>query len=99
MDTLIKDLARQNQAEMLRAIAATSQVRIAELVGISEATVSRWKDREGELEKLAAFAAACGIRFVRSDVRHVDSEHLRALAVLAQRALRQDAQSSGWGEL
>ena len=99
MDSLIKNLARENQAEMLRGIAATSQVRIAELVGISEATVSRWKDREGELEKLSVFAAACGLRFVRADVKHIDNEHLRALAVLAQRALRQDATASGWGEL
>lgn len=88
-----------NHSEMLRAVAATSQVRVAELVGVSEATVSRFKDKDGELEKMAAFAAACGVRFVRSDVKHVEAEHLRALAVLAARAIKQDAQASGWGDL
>lgn len=99
MDASITELARLNQSTMLRAMAATSQVRIAELTGTSEATVSRFKDENGALEKLCQLAAACGVRFVRADSKLVDARHLRALNTLAARAIEIEAQASGWGDL
>ena len=99
MDASIQKLARQNHTTILRAMAATSQVRIAELVGVSEATVSRFKDVDGTLEKLTVLAAACGVRFVLADACQVDMKRLQALSVLAARAIELDAESSGWGDL
>ena len=98
MNESIKELSRANHTTILRAMGTTTGSRIAELIGVSEATVSRFKDVDGSLEKLSALAAACGVRFVRADAQHVEADDLKALAVLAQRGLHQ-FQNSGFGGL
>lgn len=98
MNDSIRELARSNHTTILRAMGAVTQARIAELVGVSEATVSRFKDVDGSLEKLAALAAACGVRFVRADSQHIEADELKAIAVLAQRGLQQFS-NSGFGGL
>lgn len=99
MDASIETLARRNHSEMLRAVASVTGARIAELIGVSGSTVSRLMAPDGDMEKLAAYLAACGLRVVRADSKQVDSEHLRALTVLAARSIKLEAQTSGWGDL
>lgn len=74
---LITETTRKNEAAMIRALASVGQKNVAELLGISEATVSRWKD--GDLEKTAKSLAAMGLKVVPVDAETIEREDLDAL--------------------
>ena len=99
MKESIRELMRANEAVIQQALTATTQVRVADLLDISETAVSRFKEKDGQLQQLSAFAAAAGVRFVRADASYVAPEHLKALKVLAALSFERDAGSSGWGAL
>jgi hypothetical protein len=90
--------ARKNETALLHALAETSQVKVAARMGVNESTISRMKD--GEIAKIAAFAAACGLKLVPQDQVLQDRgyvENLRQL--LAVELQRRDAPKSNFGEL
>lgn len=99
MKDSIVELMRLNESVLIKALTMTTQVKVAELLEISETAVSRFKDKEGEMQRLAAFAAAAGVRLVRADASYVAPDHLKALKVLAALSFERDAGSSGWGVL
>ncbi len=100
MNPIIGDLHRKNMSAILRAMADKSQAHVAQLIGVSEATLSRMKDTD--IEKLAALLAACDLVAVPRTHISTSPERMRALEVLAREAL--DASTggvvdSGWGSL
>ena len=79
----IAESARKNERTILRALAERSQVKVAELMGTSETTVSRF-DKIG----MAAFLAAAGLKAVPSDRVCLDPDYIQSLKVLAGVGLR-----------
>lgn len=70
--------ARANEKLLLQSLAARSQVRVAELMGVSESTVSRI-DKAG----IAALLAACGLKAVPQEMQCFDPDYIHSLKVLA----------------
>ena len=92
---LIADLHRKNLSAVLKSMSAISQVRIAEMMGVSEATVSRMKD-DGGLEKFVALLSACQLVAQPRTYKSISPDRLRALEILARDSL--DAPSE-WGQI
>ena len=83
---VIRSTAQRNHSELLKALSELSQRRAAELLGISEATLSTWKN--DHRERAAALMAACGLSLRPVTDRTLDEDHLAALETLARIALR-----------
>lgn len=83
---VIRSAAQRNHSELLRALSELSQKRAAELIGVSEATLSTWKNEH--LERAAALMAACGLTLRPITERTLPEDHLAALETLARIALR-----------
>jgi DNA-binding transcriptional regulator YdaS (Cro superfamily) len=93
----IAERARKNHTSILRSLAQVSQARAAELIGVSETTVSRFKD--GGLEQAAALLAACGLKCVPQEMQCFDPEYVRALKVMAGVGLKQpEPQALDWSD-
>lgn len=86
----IRRQAQRNHTALLAGMAAVSQKRVAELIGVSETTLSGMKSEH--LERFAALAAACGLKLVPTTSQTVDDEHIAALETLAAMALRNGKQ-------
>lgn len=86
--------ARKTQTVILQALAEKSQARVADLMGVSESTVSRLKG-EG-LAQIAVFLAACGLKVVPETSHTYDQEYIRSLKHLAGLGLH--AQAPTWDE-
>lgn len=78
----LAERARKNETTVLRALADASQVRVAEALGVSEATVSRFKD--GGIQQAAALLAACGLKVVPDSMQCFAPDKVNALLVLAR---------------
>jgi predicted transcriptional regulator len=81
------DRARKIESIILRRLAEVGQTHAAVSMGVSESTVSRLKD--GELEKIASFLAAIGLKTVPVEKKCFDEAEVAALMTLANRAMRQ----------
>jgi transcriptional regulator with XRE-family HTH domain len=80
--TIPNDLTRQNEALILRSLRDKSQVRIAEALGVSEATVSRLKDED--TPKFAKLLAELDLKVVNASTRTFDPQVVDALRVIAR---------------
>jgi hypothetical protein len=76
--------ARKIHTTILKALCTAGQSATASAIGVHESTVSRWKD--GELEKLAAFLAAVGLKVVPVEMHCYPADEIEALKVLARRS-------------
>lgn len=94
----IAERARKNASAILRAVAAVKQVRVAELLGVSETTVSRLLS-EGEMDRIGQVLAACRLKVVPETDPTVDADLLQSLAVLAAHGAQNVAKPSGFGDL
>lgn len=94
---LIEARARKNYARALQALAQHGQRRVADLLGVHESNVSRWKD--GPVENACAFLAACGLKLVPDDAPMVERRHLEAMDAAVQRVLADAGQPSDFGAL
>mgnify|MGYP001594604011 CR=1 FL=1 len=74
----IAGASRKTETVLLQALAERSQVRVAELLGVSESTVSRT-----DKAAMAAFIVACGLKVVKQQFQCFDPEYVRALKTLA----------------
>jgi len=79
--------ARKNEQLILRALASRGQAPVAQALGTSESTVSRWKD--GEVARTAQFLSALGLRVVPVAYRCYDQKTLEALLTLARQRVDQ----------
>lgn len=89
--------ARKNASAIVNALANVSQVKVAELMGVHESTISKMK--EVELDRMGAFLAACGLKAVPEDACAVDPKVLSALGALAALGAQRAGEPSGFGDL
>ena len=85
--------ARKNAFTILQRLSSVGQSRVPESVGVSESTISRWKD--GEIDRLGLTLAVLGLRVVPQDARVVDPAKLAVLMALAEDGLSTLKQSLG----
>lgn len=81
----VDEMTRRNEAAMLQQFAAMTGAEVAERLGVSEATVSRFKS--DETERCAKYLAALNLKVVPVTSREFDEDLLEALLVLARRQL------------
>ena len=93
----IRRQAQRNHSAILRGLAQVTQSCVADLIGASEATVSRFK--EMGLEQAAALLAACGLKVVPESAQVLDAEYIKALKTMAGVGLGHEPKSSEWGDL
>lgn len=91
----ITDRTRKNHTVLLNAIAEVGQNRIADLLGESDTTISRFK---AELERCAAIMAAVGLKLVPEGRQYLGEEYLTALQTLAKRGISAPP-STSFGDL
>ena len=77
LDASISELARKNLTAILIALSEVNQSKVAELLGESGSTVSRFK--ASELERFAAMLAAVRLKTVDQDELLIAPEEKRAL--------------------
>ena len=81
-DESIRIATRRNTALILSGLAGLSQRRVAELMGISESTLSDMKS-DGRLERFASMLAALGLQLVPADAQVFDPKQIAALKLFA----------------
>ena len=72
-------------------------MRVAELMGTHESTVSRLKD--GEIDRIGALLAACGLKVAPEGAALFEQATVRALQTLARIGVERAAEPSGFGAL
>ncbi len=82
----VDERARKNLQGILQALSSIGQARVAEALGVSESTISRWKD-SGELERLARLLAVLGQKNVGQDRQCVKPDEFHFLTRIASRAI------------
>jgi hypothetical protein len=81
--------ARKNETVIRSALADTGQLVAADLMGLSESTVSRMKGRDdngGEIEQISRLMAAIGLKPVPINMHCKSDDEWFALQVLASRS-------------
>ncbi len=77
--------ARESLAFIFQSLAAKGQGAVAQLMGISDSSMSRWKS--DEIPVMAKFIAGLDLKIVPDAFVCVDPEYLRSLRTLARREL------------
>lgn len=85
--------AREIESLILRRLSSVGQRQVAEAVGISESTVSRWK--EGEIERWSKVLALLGLQVVPDEARCHPAEYIESLQTLARRCLELESKRPG----
>ena len=82
MSESIRGATRRNASLLAKSMASTSQRRIAELMGISETTLSEMKG-DGKIDRICALIAACGLKLAPAAEQTFDAPYINALRTLA----------------
>lgn len=85
--------AREFESLILSQLLSTGQKPIADAIGVSESTVSRWK--EGEIERWCKVLALLGLQVVPQSVVVTTVEYLRSVETLAELGLRAEKKRPG----
>ena len=80
----IPERARKNEKVILSSMASAGQVGVAVAMGVSESYISKLKN--GDIEHLSKFLAACGLKVVPVDFVCSSEEELNALRLLASKS-------------
>jgi transcriptional regulator with XRE-family HTH domain len=83
VSSAITETARKNERVVLQAFARVSQTKVAELMGVSDSTITRLKDN-GSIEQACALMAACGLKVVPTDMQCFPQDKVHALLTLAK---------------
>ena len=81
IDDSLRGAARRNHSLLLRGLAEVSQKRMADLIGVSETTMSAMKS--DQLERLSVLIAACGLKLSPITHQTFDESYISALKTLA----------------
>ena len=85
--------AREFESLILSRLLSAGQKTIADAIGLSESTVSRWK--EGEIERWSKVLALLGLQLVPEQAVVVNADYLRSLETLAELGLRAEKKRPG----
>ncbi len=77
----------------MQRLVSVGQKTVADAIGLSESTVSRWK--EGEIERWAKLFALLGLQVVPVSAVVVNAEYLRSLETLAELGLKAEKKRPG----
>lgn len=77
--------ARKNTALILQRLSSVGQARLAEGLGVSEASISRWKSEQAA--QCANALAMLGLKVVPEEMRCFDSKKIGAILELAKHHL------------
>ncbi len=77
----------------MQRLVSVGQKSVADAIGLSESTVSRWK--EGEIERWAKLFALLGLQVVPVSAVVVNAEYLRSLETLAELGLKAEKKRPG----
>lgn len=83
----IVQASRKNEQLILHSLAEHGQARIADMMGVHESTISRFKD--GGISQASALVAALGLKIVPQRMECFDPEYVRALRTLANLGIKQ----------
>lgn len=81
----VRERARKIETLLRNSLADTGQARVADKMSVSESTVSRMKD--SDIERMALFISALGLRLINADMRVISAADLQALQHCAARGL------------
>ena len=82
VSSAITEMTRKNERAVLQAFARVSQTKVAELMGVSDSTITRFK--ESGIEQACALLAACGLKVVPTDMQCFPQDKVHALLTLAK---------------
>ncbi|BCD83616.1 hypothetical protein PSm6_00230 [Pseudomonas solani] len=85
--------AREFESVFLQRLVSVGQKTVADAIGVSESTVSRWK--EGEIERWCKVIAHLGLQLVPDSAVLVNAEYLRSLETLAELGLKAEKKRPG----
>lgn len=85
--------AREFESLFLQRLVSVGQKTVADAIGVSESTVSRWK--EGEIERWCKVVAQLGLRIVPDTAMVVNHDYLAAVETLADLGLRAEKKRPG----
>lgn len=85
--------AREIESLVLQHLLSVGQRTLADAIGLSESTVSRWK--EGEIERWSKVLAFLGLQVVPASAVVVNAEYLRSLETLAELGLKAEKKRPG----
>lgn len=86
----LRERSRKIETAILSALAERSQVRVADLLGTSESTISMMK-KDGRIEQMAAFLSTLGLQLVSETASTYDAEYVSALRILAAEGIKRPA--------
>lgn len=85
--------ARDFEALILSSLLSMGQKALADALGVSESTVSRWK--EGDIERWCKVLALLNLQLVPGQTVVVNADYLRSLETLAELGLRAEKKRPG----
>ncbi|EPH0891584.1 TPA: transcriptional regulator [Pseudomonas aeruginosa] len=85
--------AREFESLVLNRLLSVGQRTVADAIGVSESTVSRWK--EGEIERWCKVLAHLVLQLVPEQAVVVNADYLRSLETLAELGLRAEKKRPG----
>jgi DNA-binding XRE family transcriptional regulator len=81
MSDMIRGRAQRTQSLLMRSMAAVTQRRVADMLGVSESALSAMK--ADHLERFAGLVVACGLKLVPATDQTFDESYISALKTLA----------------
>jgi len=78
----ISTRSHKNQSAILQRLSSVGQARLAETLGCHESKISRMKDKDGEIEKMARILSALGLQVVPADMKMYPDDQIDALFTL-----------------
>ena len=85
--------ARDIEALMLKQLLSVGQKNIAQSIGLSESTISRWK--EGEIERWCKVIALLDLKLVPFSAQCHPARYIQALKTLAELGLQAEGKRPG----
>ena len=82
----LRESARKTDTYLRNQLAGMGQKNVAERLGVSESTISRWKT--DEIETVALYLTAMGLKVVAIDAKMVSADQTKAMQTLALAYLR-----------
>ena len=82
----LRERARKTETVLRNQLAEIGQARVAERLGVSESTISRWK--ADQIESLAQQLTALGLKVVPLDANLLTTDEVTAMRTLAMVGLR-----------
>jgi len=90
MDTGSHDvsaMARKNHQMILKGLSAVGGTSVAKALGVDESTVSRMKEKEGAIERIATLCAVAGLKVVPTGLQCYDPKDIEPILHQARRWL------------